>query len=73
MHSIVCGRTGNGKSSTILIPNPIERTGTSAIVTEATAGSDDPDLFAKTAAKGNTWALLVSGSGLALMVCACCS
>jgi len=48
MHAIVCGPTGSGKSSTIFIPNLIERTGVSAIVTEATAGNDLPDLFAKT-------------------------
>lgn len=48
MHSTVCGPTGSGKSSTVYIPNLIERTGVSAIVTEATAGSEEPDLFKKT-------------------------
>lgn len=49
MHAVVCGPTGSGKSSTIYIPNLIERTGVSAIVTEATAGDEPPDLFHKTA------------------------
>ena len=49
MHAVVCGPTGCGKSSTIFIPNLIERTGASAVVTEATAGSEQPDLFFKTA------------------------
>ncbi len=49
MHAIVCGPTGSGKSSTVYIPNLIERTNTSAIVTEATAGDEQPDLFKKTA------------------------
>ncbi len=49
MHAVVCGPTGSGKSSTIYIPNLIERTGVSAIVTEATAGDEPPDLFTKTA------------------------
>jgi type IV secretion system protein VirD4 len=50
MHALVCGPTGTGKTSSIFIPNLIERIGTSAIVTEATAGRGDaPDLFSKTA------------------------
>lgn len=49
MHATVCGPTGCGKSSTVYIPNLIERTGISAIVTEATAGNEPPDLFHKTA------------------------
>ena len=49
MHSVVCGPTGCGKSSSIFIPNLIERVGISAIVTEATAGSEPPDLLSKTA------------------------
>jgi len=48
MHATVCGPTGSGKSSTVYIPNLIERTGISAIVTEATAGTEEPDLFKKT-------------------------
>ena len=50
MHAVVCGPTGSGKTSSIFIPNLVERTGCSAIVTEATAGRGDlPDLFTKTA------------------------
>lgn len=48
MHATVCGPTGSGKSSTVYIPNLIERLAVSAIVTEATAGSEEPDLFKKT-------------------------
>lgn len=49
MHGIVCGPTGSGKSSGVFVPNLIERTGVSAIVTEATAGDEQLDLFKKTA------------------------
>ena len=49
MHSLVCGPTGCGKTTALFIPNLIERLGASAIVTEATAGSEMPDLFLKTA------------------------
>jgi type IV secretion system protein VirD4 len=48
MHGTVCGPTGSGKSSTVYIPNLLLRTGTSAIVTEATAGDEPPDLFLRT-------------------------
>lgn len=48
MHSLVCGPTGCGKTTALFIPNLIERVGASAIVTEATAGSEMPDLFLKT-------------------------
>ncbi len=48
MHSLVCGPTGCGKTTALFIPNLIERLGASAIVTEATAGSEMPDLFLKT-------------------------
>lgn len=47
-HAIVCGPTGCGKTSSIFIPNLIERLNTSAIVTEATAGHEPPDLYWKT-------------------------
>jgi type IV secretion system protein VirD4 len=49
-HALVCGPTGSGKTSSIFIPNLIERLKTSAIVTEATAGDEAPDLFLKTSA-----------------------
>ena len=49
MHAIVCGPTGCGKTSTVYIPNLVERVGISAIVTEATAGDEPPDLYYKTA------------------------
>ncbi|MFA6556647.1 MAG: type IV secretory system conjugative DNA transfer family protein [Candidatus Obscuribacterales bacterium] len=48
-HTIVCGPTGSGKTSAIFIPNLIDRLKTSAIVTEATAGNEAPDLYSKTA------------------------
>jgi len=48
-HAVICGPTGCGKSSSLFIPNLLERTGVSAIVTEATAGSEQPDLYFKTA------------------------
>jgi len=48
-HALVCGPTGSGKTSSVFIPNLIDRLQTSAIVTEATAGSEEPDLYAKTA------------------------
>ena len=48
-HGLVCGPTGCGKTSGILIPNLIQRLAVSAIVTEATAGAEAPDLYAKTA------------------------
>jgi type IV secretory pathway TraG/TraD family ATPase VirD4 len=59
-HCLVCGPTGCGKTSTVFIPNLIHRTTSSAIVTEATAGSvqsdnpeevpsEGPDLMMKTA------------------------
>ena len=40
-HAIVCGRTGVGKSTGFIIPNLIERTGISMIVTEATPGENE--------------------------------
>lgn len=48
MHALVCGPTGSGKTTSIFIPNLIERLDSSAIVTEATAGNEAPDLYAKT-------------------------
>jgi type IV secretion system protein VirD4 len=48
-HALVCGPTGCGKTSSIFIPNLIERLNTSVIVTEATAGDEPPDLYFKTA------------------------
>lgn len=49
MHGLVCGPTGSGKSSGFFVPNLVFRTGTSVIVTEATAGDETPELFANTA------------------------
>ncbi len=48
-HALVCGPTGAGKSSGFFIPNLIGRVGTSAIVTEATAGVEPAELYVKTA------------------------
>ena len=48
-HVLVCGTTGSGKSMSIFIPNLINRTGTSAIVTEAVAGNGTPVLYGHTA------------------------
>jgi type IV secretory pathway TraG/TraD family ATPase VirD4 len=47
-HALVCGPTGAGKSSGFFIPNLIGRVGTSAIVTEATAGVEPAELYMKT-------------------------
>lgn len=47
-HAIVSGPTGSGKTSRVLIPNLIKRFDASAIVTEATAGDEPPDLYHKT-------------------------
>ena len=44
-HSIVCGRTGVGKSRGFFIPQLIERIGTSMIVTEATPGYETGELY----------------------------
>ena len=44
-HSIVCGRTGVGKSRGFFIPQLIERLGTSMIVTEATPGYEAGELY----------------------------
>lgn len=48
-HALICGPTGAGKSSGFFIPNLLSRTETSAIVTEATAGFEPPELYMKTA------------------------
>lgn len=51
MHTLLCGPTGTGKTTSFLIPNLIQRLLSSAIVTEATAGpADEPHLFTATAA-----------------------
>lgn len=47
-HALVCGPTGCGKTSSIFIPNLIERKDVSALVTEATSGAELPDLYSKT-------------------------
>ena len=44
-HSIVCGRTGVGKSRGFFIPQLVERIGTSMIVTEATPGYEAGELY----------------------------
>lgn len=48
-HALICGPTGAGKSSGFFIPNIVSRYNSSAIVTEATAGSELPELYEKTA------------------------
>lgn len=49
-HALVCGPTGSGKSTSIFIPNLIERTESCAIVTEAAPKGILPHLFRTTAA-----------------------
>jgi type IV secretion system protein VirD4 len=44
-HAIVCGRTGVGKSRGFFFPQLIERIATSMIVTEATPGYEDGELY----------------------------
>ncbi len=48
-HALICGPTGAGKSSGFFIPNIIKRHRSSAIVTEATAGDEIPELYENTA------------------------
>jgi type IV secretion system protein VirD4 len=49
MHCLLRGPTGSGKTSRFIIPQEIMRLETSAIVTEATAGNEAPDVYTKTA------------------------
>lgn len=49
MHAVVCGATGTGKTSSLLIPQAVLRLNSSAIFTEATDGNEPPTLYAKTA------------------------
>ena len=49
MHCLLRGPTGSGKTSRFIIQQEIMRLETSAIVTEATAGSEAPDVYTKTA------------------------
>lgn len=44
-HAIICGRTGVGKSRAFFIPNLVERLGTNMLVTEATPGYEDGELY----------------------------
>lgn len=44
-HAIVCGRTGVGKSRGFFFPQLIERIATSMVVTEATPGYEDGELY----------------------------
>jgi type IV secretion system protein VirD4 len=44
-HSLICGRTGVGKSRGFFIPQLIERIGTSMVVTEATPGYEAGELY----------------------------
>lgn len=48
-HALICGPTGAGKSSGFFIPNIVKRYDSSALITEATAGDEVPELYAKTA------------------------
>lgn len=47
-HAVVGGPTGSGKTSRIIIPQMLKRWKASAIVTEATAGDEPPDVYHKT-------------------------
>jgi type IV secretion system protein VirD4 len=49
MHCLLRGPTGSGKTSRFIIQQEILRLETSAIVTEATAGDEPPDVYSKTA------------------------
>ena len=53
-HGIVVGPTGSGKTSRIIIPQMLRRWQASAIVTEATAGDEPPDVFHKTSGFRNS-------------------
>lgn len=48
-HVLVCGPTGSGKSTSVFIPNLIERVGSSALVTEAFSGTGKPILYTSSA------------------------
>lgn len=48
-HSLVCGPTGTGKTSSFIYPQAVLRLNTSAIFTEATSGISPPDVFTHTA------------------------
>jgi len=48
-HVLVCGPTGSGKTMFVFVPNLVERTSTSAIVTEAVSGNKTPVLYGSTA------------------------
>jgi type IV secretion system protein VirD4 len=48
-HTIICGPTGCGKSSTIFVPNLVNRSNWSALVTEAVAMNENPHLLERTA------------------------
>ncbi|MBS1994591.1 MAG: type IV secretory system conjugative DNA transfer family protein [Cyanobacteria bacterium SZAS LIN-3] len=47
-HALVCGPTGTGKSTGIFVPNLIERTSVSALVTEATGAKGVAHLYGAT-------------------------
>lgn len=47
-HALVCGRTGVGKTRGFFIPNLIERIGTNMIVTEATPGYEQGEVYSLT-------------------------
>jgi type IV secretion system protein VirD4 len=48
-HCILQGATGTGKTSRFILPQAIERTDVCALITEATAGNEPPDVYHKSA------------------------
>lgn len=48
-HTLVCGATGTGKTSGFILPQAINRLGTSAIFTEATDGATAPAVYSQSA------------------------